>query len=198
MNSHAKKLCLIFCALPFVLLLSKTLNDQLGANPAEALIRSTGDWTIRVLCVVLFITPLRVMSKTPALLRFRRMIGVSVFAYASLHLFCYAGFDMGFDWDDIANDIFKRPFILVGFVGWICLGALALTSNNLAIKKMGAKNWQTLHMLVYVIAFLAVIHFYWMKSAKHNFTEVIIYGAILGTLLLWRIGRKLQTKMNLK
>ena len=194
LNPYAKKICFLFCAVPFLLLLIKTLTDQLGANPAEALIRSTGDWSIRALCLVLCVTPLRVITKTPALQRFRRMIGVTVFVYASLHMFCYAGFDMGFDWDDIVKDIFKRPFILVGFMGWIFLGFLALTSNNTAIKTMGAKKWQTLHKLVYAVAFLAVIHFYWMKSAKHNFEEVIVYASILGALLAWRVVRFWKTK----
>jgi sulfoxide reductase heme-binding subunit YedZ len=188
----AKKWCLLLCSMPFLWLLYKTLSDQLGANPAEALIRSTGDWSIRVLCLVLLVTPLRTWLQTPALQRFRRMIGVSVFVYATLHLLCYSGFDMGFEWDDIASDIIKRPFILVGFLGWICLLALAITSNNWSIRKLQAKRWQALHKLSYAVAVLAVVHFYWMKSAKHNFTEVIIYASILGALLGWRIYKLIK------
>jgi methionine sulfoxide reductase heme-binding subunit len=194
LRPSAKRVLLGLCFVPFLLLTYKTLNDTLGPNPAEALIRSTGDWSIRVLCVVLCVTPLRILTSTPALIRFRRMIGLSVFAYASLHLLCYAGFDMGFDWDEILKDIIKRPFILVGFLGWVSLLCLALTSSNAAIKKMGAKRWQTLHKLVYLIAVLAVVHFYWMKAAKHNFQEVIIYAIILGVLLLWRVWHAAQKR----
>ena len=121
LHLHSKKVLLFFCCLPFFLLVYKIVYDALGPNPAEALIRGTGDWSIRFLCIVLFVTPLRVWTNTPALTRFRRIIGVSVFAYATLHLLCYAGFDMGFDWEDISKDIIKRPFILVGFLAWIFL-----------------------------------------------------------------------------
>ena len=191
-HPHAKRILLIFCFVPFLLFVYKILTDELGPNPAEALIRGTGDWSIRFLCIVLFVTPLRVWTNTVALQRFRRIIGVSVFAYATLHLLCYSGFDMAFEWDDIVKDIIKRPFILVGFVAWVFLCLMAMTSNNLAIKWMGVKSWQRLLKLVYVIAVLAVAHFYWMKSAKHNFNEVIIYATILGGLLLWRLARALK------
>jgi len=189
LHPHAKKVLLIFCFIPFVIYLFKIMTDNLGPNPTEALIRGTGDWSIRLLCLVLLVSPLRVMTKTPALMRFRRMIGLTVFSYASLHLLCYAGFDMGFEWEDIFKDIGKRPFIWVGFLGWIFLSLMALTSTNAAIKWMGVKRWQTLHKIVYAVAVLAVVHFYWMKSAKHNYREVIIYAAILGGLLLWRLVR---------
>ena len=195
LHLHSKKVLLFFCCLPFFLLVYKIVYDALGPNPAEALIRGTGDWSIRFLCIVLFVTPLRVWTNTPALTRFRRIIGVSVFAYATLHLLCYAGFDMGFDWEDISKDIIKRPFILVGFLAWIFLSLLALTSTNTAIKWLGVKRWQLLHKLVYGVAVLAVVHFYWMKSAKHNFKEVFVYAGILGFLLLWRFLRTIKNKM---
>jgi len=195
LHLHSKKVLLFFCCLPFFLLVYKIVYDALGPNPAEALIRGTGDWSIRFLCIVLFVTPLRVWTNTPALTRFRRIIGVSVFAYATLHLLCYAGFDMGFDWEDISKDIIKRPFILVGFLAWIFLSLLALTSTNAAIKWLGVKRWQLLHKLVYGVAVLAVVHFYWMKSAKHNFKEVFVYAGILGFLLLWRFLRTIKNKM---
>ena len=195
LHLHSKKVLLFFCCLPFFLLVYKIVYDALGPNPAEALIRGTGDWSIRFLCIVLFVTPLRVWTNTPALTRFRRIIGVSVFAYATLHLLCYAGFDMGFDWEDISKDIIKRPFILVGFLAWIFLSLLALTSTNAAIKWLDVKRWQLLHKLVYGVAVLAVVHFYWMKSAKHNFKEVFVYAGILGFLLLWRFLRTIKNKM---
>ena len=140
------------CLLPFVWLFYSALTNQLGANPAEALIRATGDWTLRFLCIVLAITPLRVISNTPALARFRRMLGLFVYFYVLAHLLSYSWFDMGFDVADIFRDIIKRPFILVGFAAFLLLTPLAATSFNAAIRRLGAKRWQMLHRLVYLIA----------------------------------------------
>ena len=122
----------VFCLslLPFVYLLWAAVFDHLGANPAEALVRSTGDWTLRALCVVLAVTPLRVMAGLAVLARFRRMLGLFVYFYVVLHLLSFSGFDMGFDVGDIAKDIAKRPFILVGFAAFLILTSLALTSFN--------------------------------------------------------------------
>lgn len=175
--------------LPFGWLLYAAITNQLGANPAEALIRASGDWTLRFLCLVLAVTPLRVITHTPALARFRRMLGLFVYFYAVLHLLSYSGFDMGFDLTDIAKDIVKRPFILVGFSAFLLLTLLALTSFNRAIKALGGKRWQRLHRLVYVVAGLAVLHFFWMRAGKNDFAEVAVYAAILGLLLGWRAAR---------
>jgi sulfoxide reductase heme-binding subunit YedZ len=132
---------------------------------------------------------LRVATGTPALARFRRMLGLFVYFYAALHLLAYGGFDMEFDLAAIAKDIAKRPFILVGFAGFLLLTPLAATSFNRAVKALGAKRWQRLHQLVYAVAGLAILHFFWMRAAKHNFAEVAVYGAILGALLAWRLVR---------
>jgi sulfoxide reductase heme-binding subunit YedZ len=180
--------------LPFCWLFFAAITNQLGANPAEALSRSTGDWTLRFLCLVLAITPLRVMTSTPALARFRRMLGMFVYFYVVLHLLSYSWFDMGFDITDMAKDIAKRPFILVGFSAFLLLTPLALTSFNRAIKILGAKRWQLLHKLVYVVAVLAVLHFFWMRAGKNNFTEVYVYAGILGVLLGWRFFRRMKIK----
>lgn len=180
--------------LPFFWLLFAATTNQLGANPAEALIRSTGDWTLRFLCLVLALTPLRVVTGTPALARFRRMLGLFVYFYVMLHLLSYSGFDMGFDVADMARDIAKRPFILVGFSAFVLLTLLAVTSFNRAIKTLGVKRWQLLHKLVYVVAGLAVLHFFWMRAGKNNFTEVFVYALILGSLLAWRFIRFLRKK----
>ena len=182
--------------LPFCWLLFAAITNQLGANPAEALSRSTGDWTLRFLCGVLALTPLRVITSTPALARFRRMLGLFVYFYALLHLLSYGWFDMGFDLADIAKDIAKRPFILVGFSAFVLLTPLALTSFNRAIKALGAKRWQLLHKLVYVVAGLAILHFFWMRAGKNNFTEVFVYAAILGTLLGWRFTQFMKKKVR--
>jgi sulfoxide reductase heme-binding subunit YedZ len=186
----AKPIFLGLGLMPAVWLVFAAFTDQLGANPTEALVRATGDWTLRMLCVLLAVTPLRVMAGLSSLARLRRMVGLFVYFYAVLHLLAYSGFDMGFDLGDIANDIVKRPFILVGFSAIVLLSPLAATSFNRAIKALGAKRWQMLHRLVYVIAGLALLHFFWMRAGKNNFDEVAVYAAIIGTLLGWRVQRK--------
>jgi methionine sulfoxide reductase heme-binding subunit len=183
----AKATLFIACSLPFAWLVYGIFANQLGANPTEYITRFTGDWTLRFICIVLAITPLRVMSKTPQLARFRRMLGLFVYFYVVLHLLAYSWFDMSFILADIIADIPKRPFILVGFAAFVLLTPLALTSFNKAIKMLGAKRWQMLHKAVYLIAFLGILHFFWMRAGKNNFTEVYVYAAILGVLLGWRV-----------
>lgn len=190
----AKPLVFILALLPFVYLLWAAVLDQLGANPAEALVRATGDWTLRMLCLVLAVTPLRVLTGNAALARFRRMLGLFVYFYAVLHLLSYSGFDMAFDVGDIARDIVKRPFILVGFVAFLVLTSLALTSFNRAIKVLGGRNWQHLHRAVYGIAGLAILHFFWMRAGKNDFAEVFVYAGVLTVLLGWRLWRFLHSK----
>ena len=182
--------------IPFAWLLWAALHDQLGANPAEALVRSTGDWTLRALCLVLAITPLRVQTGLTSLARMRRMAGLFVYFYALLHLLSYGWFDMGFELADIARDIAKRPFILVGFSALLLLTPLALTSFNQAIRRLGSKRWQMLHRLVYVIAGLALLHFYWMRAGKNNFAEVAVYGVVIAVLLGWRLRRRLLRRVG--
>jgi sulfoxide reductase heme-binding subunit YedZ len=192
-HAVCKPVLFVLCLLPFAGLILGIIQNNLGANPAEFLIRATGDWTLRALCLVLAITPLRVSLGWPELARFRRMLGLFVYFYAFLHLLCYSGFDMGFEWGDIAHDISKRPFILVGFSGFVLLTPLALTSFNAMIRRLGAKRWQLLHKVVYLIAALAVLHFWWMRAGKHNFAEVWFYGLILGALLAWRALKKIRS-----
>ena len=194
LHPAAKPILFIVCLLPFTWLFYSALSDQLGANPAEALIRATGDWTLRFLCIVLAVTPLRVISGTPALARFRRMLGLFVYFYVVVHLLSYSWFDMGFDVADIAKDIAKRPFILVGFSSFVLLTPLAATSFNAAIKAMGARRWQWLHKLVYLVACLALLHFFWMRAGKNNFAEVFIYAAIIVVLLGWRLQQYFKKK----
>lgn len=188
----AKPLVFALAFAPFGYLLVAAVGNQLGANPAEALVRSTGDWTLRMLCIVLALTPLRVTTGVTALARFRRMMGLFVYFYVVLHLLCYSIFDMGLDATDIVRDIAKRPFILIGFSCFAMLTALAVTSFNGAIKWLGAKRWQRLHSLVYVVALLAMLHFFWMRAGKKNFAEVWVYGSVLGLLLLWRLFRRIR------
>jgi len=183
----AKPLALLLGLLPALWLFWAAATDQLGANPAEALIRSLGDWTLRALVLVLLITPLRVTAGWSVLARYRRMAGLFVFFYASLHWLAYAWLDMGFIWRDILADVPRRPFILVGTLAWLLLLALALTSFQRAVRLMGGARWQALHRSVYAVAALAVLHFYWMRAGKNDFAEVAVYAALLGGLLLWRL-----------
>ncbi len=190
----AKPVVFVLCLLPLAWLFYAALANQLGANPAEALIRATGDWTLRALCLVLAVTPLRVFTSTPQLARFRRMLGLFVFFYAVLHLLSYSWFDMGFDVGDIVRDIIKRPFILVGSLALLLLTLLAATSFNRAIKAMGAKRWQMLHRTVYAVAALAILHFFWMRAGKNDFGEVAVYAAVLAALLGWRVWNALRKR----
>jgi sulfoxide reductase heme-binding subunit YedZ len=166
----------------------------LGANPAEALLRATGDWTLRFLCAALAVTPLRILLSLPALARFRRMLGLYVYFYALLHLLCYALFDQGLDWGEIWRDIFERPFIFVGMLAFVLLTAMAVTSTQRMIRWLGARRWMWLHRSVYVVAGLAMLHFFWMRAGKNNFAEVGVYGAILTLLLGWRLQRWLRKR----
>ena len=194
LHPAAKPVLFMLCMLPFLWLLYSAITNQLGANPAEALIRATGDWTLRFVCIVLAVTPLRTVTNTPQLARFRRMLGLFVYFYVVVHLLSYSGFDMGFDVGDIVKDIVKRPFILVGFLAFVLLTPLAATSFNRAIKALGAKRWQLLHKLVYVISGLGLLHFFWMRAGKNDFNEVFVYAAIVAVLLGWRAQQFLKKK----
>ncbi len=184
-----KPLLFVLCLAPLAWLAGAVWANALGPNPAEALIRRSGDWTLRFLCLTLAVTPLRTWLHQPALLRFRRMLGLFTFFYASVHFLCYSFFDMGWVWADIVRDVAKRPFILVGTSALLLMVPLALTSFNRAIKALGAVRWQRLHRLVYATALLGLLHFFWMRAGKHDFAEVAVYGAVLGLLLGWRLLR---------
>jgi sulfoxide reductase heme-binding subunit YedZ len=186
LHPAAKPVLFAAALLPFAHLLYGAIADTLGANPAEALIRGTGDWTLRFLCATLAITPLRQWTGTPALARFRRMLGLFTFFYGVLHFLCYSWLDQGFALDEIARDIAKRPFILVGFSALLLMTPLAATSFNRAIKVLGAARWQMLHRAVYGVALLALLHFFWMRAGKNDFAEWSIYASVLSVLLGWR------------
>ncbi|MCX7239870.1 MAG: sulfoxide reductase heme-binding subunit YedZ [Burkholderiales bacterium] len=188
----AKAVLLLLCLLPLAWLVWGAAANRLGANPAEALVRASGDWTLRMLCLVLAVTPLRTLAQLPVLARFRRMLGLLVYFYALLHLLAYGWFDMGLDLGDIARDVAKRPFILLGFTAFVLLTLLAATSFNRAVRALGGRRWQLLHRAVYAVAVVALLHFFWMRAGKNNFAEVAVYAAILGGLLAWRLARRLK------
>jgi sulfoxide reductase heme-binding subunit YedZ len=184
---QAKWVLVLLSLVPFAYLCAGVYFDHLGPNPAEYLIRSSGDLTLRFLCITLLITPLRVITQWPEWLLFRRSLGLLTFFYACIHALCYSLLDMSWAWDEIAQDITKRPFIAVGVAALLLLTALAATSFNAAVKAMGAKRWRQLHRAVYGIAVLAILHFFWMRATKRNFDEVWLYAGILGVLLGFRL-----------
>ncbi len=190
LSRPAKPLLFALLLLPLAWLVYGAVANTLGANPAEHLIRSTGDWTLRCLCLTLAITPLRQWTGWQTLARLRRMLGLFTFLYGVLHFLCFAWLDQGFDVQAIVRDIVKRPFILVGSTALFLMLPLAATSFNGAIRALGAKRWQALHRTVYAVALLGLLHFFWMRSGKNDFAEVTAYAVILGVLLGWRLWRR--------
>lgn len=172
------------CLLPLVRLIALGINGALGANPIEFITRSTGTWTLVGLMVTLAVTPLRQLTGYAPLIRYRRMLGLFAFFYASLHFTTYIWLDQFFDPAAIARDIIKRPFITVGFIAFVLLIPLAATSTHAMIRRLG-RRWKPLHRMVYVIALLGVIHYLWL--VKKDMTEPLIYGAVLLLLLLLRL-----------
>ena len=181
------KIVLFSAALiPLGRLVWKALHDGLGANPIEVITHSTGDWTLILILTTLSITPLRQLTRQYWLIGVRRMIGLFAFFYASLHFLTYIWLDKFFDVHEMLKDIAKRPFITVGFSAFVLLIPLALTSTAGSIRRLGGKNWQRLHRLIYLTGILGVVHYYWLvKADKHKPLE---YGFVLGVLLLYRVA----------
>ncbi len=179
----------LFSLLPFAWQVWQAAYGDLGANPVETLQRWTGIWTINFLVLTLCITPLRVMSGQHGLLRLRRMLGLFCFFYALLHFLSFIWFDHEFAVDAIAHDIFKRPFVTVGFAAFVLLLALALTSNTLAIRKLGGRKWQELHRSIYLIAILGCVHYFWL-SKMTQWAWPIGYSLVFALLLGWRIKER--------
>ncbi|MCA6218800.1 sulfoxide reductase heme-binding subunit YedZ [Ideonella sp. B7] len=189
LHPAAKPLLWVLLAWPAAGLLWQGWHDTLGPNPAEALIRGLGDWTLRGLCLTLLVTPLRTWTGWHALLRWRRNLGVATFLYGTLHWLAYAWLDQGLDWNALVHDVGKRPFILVGTAAWLAMLPLAATSFNAAIRAMGGRRWQDLHKAVYGIALAALLHFFWVKAGKNDLAEVAVYGLVITGLLGWRWQR---------
>jgi sulfoxide reductase heme-binding subunit YedZ len=157
----------------------------LGANPIEALEHKTGDWTLRFLLITLAITPARKLLGVPALIKFRRMLGLFAFFYACLHFATYLGVDKFFNIHEILKDVVKRKYITVGFTAFVLLIPLAVTSTAGWIRRLGGKRWRTLHRLIYFSAIAGVIHYLWLVKADKS--EPLEYGAVLAVLLAYRV-----------
>lgn len=182
-----KTVVFLAAVLPLARLLWFGFADRLGANPLEFITRSTGDWTLYFLCLTLAVTPLRRLLQWPWLIRLRRMLGLFCFFYAALHFTTFLWFDHFFDFGDMWRDVIKRPFIAVGFTAFVLLIPLAITSSNAMVKSLGGKHWQQLHRLIYLIAPLGILHFWWMKAGKNDFAQPLLFGAIVAILLGMRI-----------
>ena len=182
-----KPVLFLLALVPFLSLLLRAISDSLGPNPAEALMRGTGDWTLRMVVLTLLITPLRQWTGWQTLASWRRMLGLFAFFYGVTHFLCFAWLDMGFEWAAIVRDIAKRPFILAGSTALLLMLPLAATSFNRAVRALGGARWRRLHKLVYGVAALGLLHFFWMRSAKHDYAEVLIYAAVLAVLMGARV-----------
>lgn len=182
----------VLAALPFLRLVFAVYRDDLGANPLEFITRNTGDWTLYFLCITLSLTPLRKLLQWHWLIRLRRMLGLFSFFYASLHFLTFLWFDHFFDLSDMWHDLVKRPFITVGFIAFVLLLPLAITSNNGMIKRLGGKQWQLLHRLVYVIVPLGVLHYFWMKAGKNLLLQPLLFAALVAALLGLRLYWRFQ------
>lgn len=180
-----KPMLFIVCLVPLAGLVWDGVHENLGANPVETIRLFTGDWTLRFLLITLAVTPLRRLTGWNAVIRVRRMLGLFAFFYAALHIISYVWLDQFFMWDLIIEDVYKRPYITVGFTAFMLLIPLALTSTNGMVRRLGGRGWQRLHQLVYIIAILGVVHFWWL--VKSDITEPLIYAIVLTLLLGYRL-----------
>ncbi|WP_150627029.1 protein-methionine-sulfoxide reductase heme-binding subunit MsrQ [Pandoraea captiosa] len=181
--------------LPLLRLVFYGFTDRLGANPVEFITRSTGTWTLVMLCITLAVTPLRRLTGFSWWLRFRRMLGLFAFFYGALHFATYFWLDQWFDWGSILRDVTgKRPFITVGFAAFVLMVPLALTSPHAMVRRLGGRRWQRLHRAIYAIAVLAILHYWWMKAGKNDLAQPAIYAIVvaglLGARLFWALRRR--------
>ena len=177
-------LTFLFCLIPFVLLLLKVLQNDLGPDPAKELALETGEWSIRFLLLALAMTPLRHLSGRVEFAQRRRMVGLFALFYASVHFLVWVIFLLGLRWGAILEEVVERPYITIGFSSFLILIVLGATSPRVMVRKLG-KNWRRLHRLVYVAGVLAIIHLVWI--VRTDLSEALLYGAILAGLLGWRL-----------
>jgi methionine sulfoxide reductase heme-binding subunit len=192
LSKWAKVLVFAVSLFPLAILGDRALHGRLTANPVEFIQHFTGDWTLRFLIFTLAITPLRKILNLPELIRFRRMLGLFAFFYVSLHFLTYIGPDQSFNLAGMWKDVEKRRYITVGFLGFVLLIPLAITSTKGWIRRLGGRRWQMLHRAVYVSAICGVIHYYWL--VKSDVRKPLFYGVLVAVLLLWRLGNSLRKR----
>ena len=184
-----KPVIFFMALIPFIWLLLKVFQNDLGPDPAQALSIETGEWTLRFLLLTLAITPFRQIFRVAEIARLRRMIGLFAFFYASIHFLSWMAFILAFRWLAIAEELVERPYITVGFLAYVILFLLGVTSTNSMVRRLG-KNWKRLHKFVYAASILAIVHLLWIL--RTDVTEAVIYGVLLAILLGYRIFRKLK------
>ena len=200
-NPWTKRSLFVVCLIPAALLILRGFEGRLGANPVEFIEHSTGDWAIRFLLITLCVTPLRKIFNQPLLTRFRRMLGLFSFFYVVVHLMMYLTFDQMFDVRAIFADVAKRLYIMAGTAGLLMLIPLAITSTAAMVRRMGAKNWQRLHRLIYFATLAGVIHYYWL--VKSDVRLPLLYGSLVALLLAyrlvsWRLAGRVRTVTGLR
>ena len=184
-----KPVIFFMALIPFIWLLLKVFQNDLGPDPAQALSIETGEWALRFLLLTLAITPFRQIFRVAEIARLRRMIGLFAFFYASIHFLSWMAFILAFRWLAIAEELVERPYITVGFLAYVILFLLGVTSTNSMVRRLG-KNWKRLHKFVYAASILAIVHLLWIL--RTDVTEAVIYGGLLAILLGYRIIRKLK------
>lgn len=182
-----KVVTFVLCLVPLGSLIFRTVTDQLSANPLDDITDVTGTWTLRFVMITLAVTPLRHLTGWNSLIRFRRMVGLFAFFHGFLHFMTYVVFDHFFDVQEILADIPKRPFITIGFTGFVLMIPLAVTSTKKWIARLGGRRWQWLHRLIYVTGICGVVHYLWLVKA--DIQRPLIYGGILAILLGFRVLR---------
>ncbi|MGH9692202.1 MAG: sulfite oxidase heme-binding subunit YedZ [Candidatus Acidiferrales bacterium] len=185
-SKWTKVLLFALCLVPLAVLVWRGFHRDLTLNPVEFVEHTTGDWTLRFLIITLAISPLRKILRLPHLIRFRRMIGLFAFFYVCLHFTAWVTIDQYFDWHSMLKDVHKRPFITVGFTGFVLLIPLAITSTAGWIRRLGGRRWRLLHRAIYLTAVAGVIHYYWL--VKSDVRKPLEYAGIVGILLAWRVG----------
>jgi len=184
-SKWTKVVVFLACLVPLANLVWRGFQNDLTLNPVEFVEHTTGDWVLRFLCITLAITPLRKILGVPQLIRFRRMMGLFAFFYVCLHFSTWIGVDRFFNWGDMLKDVAKRPFITVGFTGFVLMIPLAITSTAGWIRRLGGKRWQMLHRAIYISAIAGVIHYYWL--VKSDVRKPLEYAFTIVVLLAWRV-----------
>ena len=187
MKNYLKPIVFLLLFWPIYVISYEMIFNELGPEPVDRIINHFGEWTLIFIILTLSISPLRKMTNSTEWLKFRRMVGLFTFSYASIHMLSYVGLDYRFDIEPLINDVLKKKFIFIGFSAWLLLTVLALTSSDTMVRMLKS-NWKKLHRLVYVIAIFGSLHFIWLS--KTIFFKPLIYTIIILILLSFRIKLK--------
>ena len=187
MKKYYKPSIFVLCTIPFLFIFYKILFSKLGPEPVKEITHFTGEWTLIFICLTLSMSPLKRFTNLSIWISFRRMLGLFIFFYATLHLLTYIGLDYRFDWSPIFDDVVNKKYVFIGFAAWLLMVPLAITSSQKMIKLL-RNNWKKIHRLIYVIAIFGSFHYIWLS--KTIFFKPLIYFIIIVVLLLLRIKTK--------